>query len=51
MNATQTRITVLPMRRAQSRSPAPIAWPTNVVPADAMPMAGRYASDVIMITS
>ena len=40
MKPMVTTMTALPSRRAQSRSPAPIDWPTSVVPASAMPMPG-----------
>ncbi len=46
MNATVSQMIALPSRRAQSRSPAPIDWPTSVVPASAMPMPGMYDIDV-----
>ena len=40
LEATLTRMAALPTRRAQSRSPAPMDWPTRVVPALASPTAG-----------
>ncbi len=50
MNAMVSTMMALPTRRAHSGSPAPIDWPTSVVPASAMPMPGMYDIEVSIIT-
>ena len=40
ISPAHSAMTALPRRAAQSRWPAPMAWPTRVVPAVAMPMVG-----------